>query len=201
MTIYELEGRGLLLHSVVALDEARMRELEALGEPRVMIVPSGLHRLDAGVYKERYPRLLVLCPARARARVEKVVRVDGACEERLDEPGVGIVRAAGLKPLELVYELDIGERGKALVVNDAMFNVRGHWPGLSGFVFRYLTKSTGFFGVTGLSKLVLMADTAAFAAWLREQSQRSDLGAIIVSHGDPITERCSERLREAAERL
>jgi len=40
-----------------------MKELEALGKPRYCIVPNSHHRLDGGVYKVRYPEMMLLWSA------------------------------------------------------------------------------------------------------------------------------------------
>src|SRR5258706_9731519 len=65
MTIVKLASGGLVIHNGIALEEDAMKEIEAFGTPEVLIVPNGFHRLDAKVYKDRYPKLKVLCPAGA----------------------------------------------------------------------------------------------------------------------------------------
>lgn len=74
------EERHLLLHSVIALTEEVMRnkgvmmyqylthneqlqgmkELDSLGKVKYILVPSPFHRLDALVYKQRYPEAKVI---------------------------------------------------------------------------------------------------------------------------------------------
>ena len=53
-----------------------MKEIEAFGTPSVLVVPNGFHRLDAKVFKDRYPAMRVYCPAGDRKKVEQVVKVD-----------------------------------------------------------------------------------------------------------------------------
>src|ERR1041384_609511 len=77
MTVVRRGDGSLLLHSPIALDEARQAELEALGPIVALVAPTGGHRLDAPAYKARYPRALVFCPPQAKPRVEEVVKVDG----------------------------------------------------------------------------------------------------------------------------
>lgn len=200
MVIYQMADGGLWLHSPVCLDEATQARVEALGPPRVILVPSAFHRLDAPRYKLRYPEARVLCPQAATAAVSQKVAVDGAA----DEPsaiGGGVIAHAppGIKPGELAYELDLGPgHGPALVFNDMLMNL-GRVPGLDGLLFR-LVGSTGFFGMTGIGRLLMLRDRRAFAGWLRQMAER-DPAVVAVSHGAPITERCGERLREAAARL
>src|SRR2546422_2881860 len=75
MVLYRLAGSGLLVHSAVALDAAGIAQLESLGRPEVLVVPNRMHRIDAGLYKRRYPGMRVVCPAAARSIVEEVVAV------------------------------------------------------------------------------------------------------------------------------
>src|SRR5437773_1168133 len=76
MTIVRLADRRLVVYSAIALDEAEMRAIESFGTPAYLIVPNDIHRMDAKIWKDRYPELKVIAPAAARAKVEKVVRVD-----------------------------------------------------------------------------------------------------------------------------
>ncbi|NJL78518.1 MAG: hypothetical protein HC917_06090, partial [Richelia sp. SM2_1_7] len=89
MVLYKLGDASLLIHSAIALNESEMANLESLGTPKILVVPNRIHRLDAGVYKKRYPKLIVVCPAAAKPYVEQTVAVDGIAEEIL--PTYGIV--------------------------------------------------------------------------------------------------------------
>jgi hypothetical protein len=76
MTVVRLNGRRLVIYSAIALDPAGMARLESFGQPAFLIVPSDLHRLDARIYKDRYPAMKVVAPQGARKKVEEVVPVD-----------------------------------------------------------------------------------------------------------------------------
>ncbi|MBI2374388.1 MAG: hypothetical protein HYV07_10375 [Deltaproteobacteria bacterium] len=200
MVIHRLPTGSLFLHSVVAMHEEGMRALEAIGPPGVIVVPSASHRLDAPFYKERYPNAVLLCPEASRARVAEKVPVDGTCEERLEDLGVRVYRARGLKPVELVYGLDIGKTPQtALVFNDALFHLE-HQPGLAGMVLRGIG-STGFFGMSRLARFSLLESASELADWLREMSHDDGLRCVTVSHGAPLVEDVGARLRDAAERI
>jgi hypothetical protein len=199
MVVHQLDDGGLVLHSVVALDEAGMTKLESLGRPRVMIVPSGYHRLDAAVYKERYPDIEVVAPASARAKVEQKVRVDATAEERLPAFGWHCHAPTGLRQTELIFEIAAGAT-RALVVNDVLFNIPNHLPGFGGWLLKVLG-STGRFGVTPIGRVAVLKDKSAFKQWLLATAARGDVGLLTVSHGDPVTSDVCARLREAAERL
>lgn len=197
MAVHRMADGGLWLHSVIALEASQQEALEALGPVAWIVVPSGMHRLDAAVYAERYPEAQVVCPAAARAKVEQVVTVHGHAEDVLPGQGVGCLSPRGLKPDELVYELPV-DGGVALVFCDALFNV-GDLPGCSGTILRWMG-SSGFFGTTRIGRMFL-SDTAAWKGWLEEQGRRDDLKAIHMAHGTPITTDCARHMREAAARL
>src|ERR1041385_7521020 len=77
MTLVKLASGGLMIHNAIALEEDLMKEIEAFGTPEILVVPNGFHRLDAKVFKQRYPNARVLAPARGGKKVAQVVPVDG----------------------------------------------------------------------------------------------------------------------------
>ena len=56
MVVYRLNDGRLILHSLVALSEAGMKQLEALGRPSIMVIPHGYDGMDASWYLDRYPQ-------------------------------------------------------------------------------------------------------------------------------------------------
>ena len=198
MVVYRLRTGELLLHSAVALDESGMRALEALGRPAYLVVPHGGHRQDARFYLRRYPRLKVLAPAAARAKVEEKVAIDGTVEDVL--PGLGItpIRLDGLKAAysEQALEVDI-DGGKALIVNDVIagdgFN--------TNFVLRLLGTPGGRLGIARAVRWVGFENAAAVKASLQRLAARPDLKLLTLSHGSPVRERVADGIRAAAAQL
>jgi hypothetical protein len=209
MVVYRFADSSLLIHSAIALNQQGMAELESLGTPRILIVPNRIHRLDAGVYKQRYPKLVVVCPATAKPYVEQVVAVDGIAEEVLPAYGIICHIPDGIREQELVYELPLAT-GKALVFTDILFNLnkqylQQHLP-TAEFLLQWLGASligsSGFFGITGLGKRFFLTDRHAYRQWLEALADAiTDLQVISVAHGSPIVTDCNSRLREAAARL
>src|SRR5690349_8015501 len=76
MTVVGLSRNRSAVFSAIPLEEADMRRVEKLGKPTFLIVPNAHHRLDAGAWKTRYPKLKVLCPPGARKTVAEAVAVD-----------------------------------------------------------------------------------------------------------------------------
>lgn len=209
MVLYKLADSSLLIHSAIALNEPGMTRLESLGAPKILVVPNRIHRLDVGIYKQRYPQLIVVCPAAAKPYVEQAVVVDGIVEEILPTYGIICHEPAGIRPQEFVYELPL-PNGKALVFTDILFNLnksylQNHLP-TGEFLLQWLGASaigsSGFFGITGLGRRFFMKDRNAYRQWLEALADRiPDLQVISVAHGSPIVAHCNQRLREAAARL
>ena len=195
MTLWRMDDGGLWVHSAIACDEPTVAQIEALGPPRVLVVPSGMHRLDAAVWKARWPALRVVCPEGSRAKVTEVLPVDAP---DTDVAGVLAHPIPGLKDVEHAYALDAGAGG-ALVFCDALFNVP-HQPGFGGFVLK-LIGSTGFFGLTRIGRFALLQDATAYAAWLRARADDPDLALVCLSHGSAVLADPAVKLREAADRL
>lgn len=98
MQALQLATGGVLVYSGTCLSGAALDALDALvgrtadfrrsvwftlaqGPVELIVVPNGMHRMDAARYRERYPTARVVCPAAARARVSEVVTVDATYEE------------------------------------------------------------------------------------------------------------------------
>ena len=110
MTVVRLASGGTAIWSAVALNEPEMARIEAMGTPALLIVPSDGHRLDAKIWKQRYPDLRVVAPPGAKAAVEEAVPVD-ATDDALGDPAVRFMTMPGTGEHEaaLVIERDGGD--------------------------------------------------------------------------------------------
>jgi hypothetical protein len=184
MTVVRLARKRTAIWSAIALPGPQMQRIEALGTLAFLIVPNGHHRLDAKIWKARYPKLKVVAPPGARKDVEEVVPVDDTGGS-FGDANVEFIVAAGTEERESAL-LVSRESGTTLIVNDIIGNVR-HPHGLGA---KLMARLFGF-GVHGpriprpiASKLI--ADKAALARQLREWAAIPDLKRIVVSHGDVI---------------
>ncbi len=203
MSVWKLPDGGLLVHSAICLDEARMATLEALGEVRFILVPNEGHRIDVKRWKKRYPKASVIAPKNARAKIEQVVAVDATCEETLPALGIRIHSPDGMKDgYELVYEVDLAGGGKALIVNDVLVGPHPHPPtGFGGMMSKLLGPPGGLFGQARIVRTFFGKDRAAFRGFVQRLAEIPDLRAIVTSHGGPITEDPARELSAALPRL
>lgn len=199
MAVARRADGSLVVHNAVALAEEQMAEIDAWGRVAVIVVPNGFHRLDAKVFHDRYPTARVVCPAGARGKVAQVVDVAGTYGE---EPADGVVELQdldGTKQREgalIVRDAD----GTSLVLNDAVFNMP-HVPGVTGFVLRRVTGSTGGPRVSRIMRALVISDKTAFRAHLERLADLPELKRIIVSHHETIEQDPAGTLRAVAATL
>lgn len=201
MTVVRLEDGGLLVHNAVALAEDLMAEIERWGEPAHLVVPSGLHRLDAHAWKTRYPKSRVWCPAGARSRVEQVVAVDGPYEYMPRSEVLSVEYLDGLRERasEGVFTVAGPDGQGTLIFNDALFN-HPHVEGFHGAMLRWMGSSGGP-RVTPLFRAVGVADKARLAAQLRHRGSARELAHLVPGHGEVVSLDAPGVLREVADRL
>jgi|ERR1051326_3437018 hypothetical protein len=198
MTVVKLRDGRLVIFSAIALDEDEMHSLEDFGEPAFLIVPSAHHRLDAKIWKDRYPEIQVITPAGAREKVEKIVHVDNT-QGDFGDPNVTLVDVSGTGKREAALEITRAS-GMTLVLNDVVGNMR-NVSGFGGWFLRMM----GFAGdephVPLPVKLSMVSDKAALAAQLRHWADLRDLKRIIVSHGSEIDDKPRKVLWDLAASL
>ena len=187
MTAVKLSDGRVVIHGAACLEEPAMKELEAWGEPSVMVVPNGFHRLDAHAWKVRYPTIQVLCPADADAAVRKVVAVDGHYDAFPRDAKVTLTPLAGMsrRVPEGVLSAVAPDGRAAHVFNDALFN-HPHVPGFTGWVIKTMG-STGGPRITGLMSVVGVSDRKALNEHYRQLASTPGLAFALPGHGDVIS--------------
>lgn len=191
MTLVKLDSGGLLVHNAVALEAELMKEIEAFGAPEILVVPNGFHRLDAKVFKERYPTVKVLCPAGARKKVAQVVAVDGTFDDGPRDGSARLFHLDGAKQHEGVLEVK-SPSGITLVFNDAVNNLKK-----IGGMFGVMLSPTGRPAVPRIFRWFFVKDRAAFIAGIEKLASTPDLKRVIVSHGAMMTDQPAADLRMA----
>jgi len=190
MTLVKLSSGGLLVHNAIALEEDQMKEIEAFGPPEILVVPNGFHRLDAKVFKQRYPGVRVLCPAGARKKVAQVVAVDGTYDDGPNEDGVRLRHLDGAKQHEGIVVVK-SPGGTTVVFNDFVNNL----PKLGGMM-GFMLAPTGRPSVPRIFRWFFVKDRAKLSAQIEGLAATPDLRRVIVSHGHMLTNP-AEELRTA----
>jgi len=195
MLVVRLADGRLVIHNGIALDDGEMKELEAWGTPAFLVVPSGAHRMDAKIFKKRYPEIRVVGPVGAKKKIEEVVKVD-ATEVDFGDANVRYELVAGTGEREGVLAVR-SNGGTTLVFTDALMNMQ-RLSGFGGFVMGLI----GFTGpkpkVSGPARLAIVKDKKALRADLEKRAATANLVRIEVGHGNAITSEPAAALRDAA---
>jgi hypothetical protein len=198
MTVVRLADGRLVIYSAIALNPDEMEQLEALGTPAFLIVPCERHRLDAPVWKDRYPAIRVIAPPGAADKVSEVVTVDASSAD-FGDPNVQWVEVAGTLGHEAALEVTTTS-GVTLIVNEIIGDIHGE-TGLKGWLLRLM----GFAGdephVPAGPKLQFAKGKAELAAQMRRWAELPRLERIVVSHGDIIESEPREVLLNLAKEL
>jgi hypothetical protein len=197
MTVVRRHDGSLLLHSPIALDDARRQELEALGPIAVLVVPNAGHRLDAPAYKARYPSAVVFCPRGGRPKIAEVVAVDGTYDDYADD---GVLRFETLEGVAAAEGAMIvrSEDGVTIVLNDVVMNMDTKKDAL-GYLFTTVMGSAPGPRVSRLVRLLFVKDQPALRRHLERLSTMPRLQRLIVAHEKLATgPAAAAALREAA---
>ena len=198
MTIARLSGKRLVVFSAIALDESSMRVLATYGKPAFLVVPSDKHRLDAKIWKDRYPDMLVIAPLGARRKVEKVVHVD-AFLPQFDDPAVEFITVPGTAGHEAALLIH-SPNGSTLVLNDLVGNIR-KTSGFGGWFLRMMKFAGDEPQIPRPVQWTLIRDRPALRAQFLRWAALPTLRRILVSHGEPIDVEPAEALRDFAQSL
>ena len=183
MTVVGLPQNRTLIWSAIALDEAEMKKIEALGQPEYLVVPGMSHRMDAKIWKMRYPDLHVIAPAGARDAVEKVVPVDATWSD-FGDSSVTFESVPGTSEREAA--LIIHRNGTTLVVNDLISHVRHPYSLGAELAAPLLHYGVKVPEVSRTAKWFCITNPTELAEWFTAQAELPDLRRIVISHGDMI---------------
>ena len=198
MTIVQLQNGGIVIYSAIALDQSEMQQIEALGRPHYLIVPGDAHRLDAKIFKQRYPDIRVIAPEGARARVEKAVPVDATTAD-FHDPAITLQAVGGTAGHEAAL-LVRRASGTTLILNDLIGNLRRK-GGVEGWLLHLLGFGSHDPQIATAAKLLMIQSKAQLREQLLRWADTLPLKRILVSHGEPIETNAVGVLRELADSL
>jgi hypothetical protein len=195
MTIARRADGKLVIHNAIALGDAEMKQIEAWGEPAYMIVPNGFHRMDSVIYKQRYPKLDVLCPQAARKKVSELVPVAGHLEEMPRDAKVELFHLRGMKQREGALRIKSGSTA-SVVFNDTLLNLAP-----TGGVAGFFMAPTGTLSVPRFSSWMMLKSAAELKEHLNELARTPGLTHVVPGHGDVVATEPGAQLQQAAARL
>jgi len=183
MTVFLLASGEVAVHSAIAMDEAGMASLQAIGRPSWILVPNRLHASDAGFYADRYPSARVLVPAAARGKLfEKLRRIDGSIDEDWPEALRGELAVVPLRGTRIGEVAFVHGPSRTLVLTDAVFNYAGYDLPRLARLFMRANRAYDRFGPSRIFTSFGVEDRAAFNASI-DALLEHDFDRVIMSHG------------------
>ena len=193
MTLARYRDGRLLIHSAIALEEEQMRELEGFGRPEILVVPNGFHRLDAKVFKERYPAVRVFAPSGDAKKVGQVVKVEpGPTPTRRKDDDVQDRPPRRRQGASRASSRVTSPGGTTLVLNDVVNNLPS-----TGGVMGFMLSPTGRVSVPRIFRWFFVKDRGAFFGCIERLAATPKLARVIVSHGRMLVDAPGEALRSA----
>lgn len=192
--VVRLSDGRVMIHSPLAIDDARARAIEAIGEPSLLVAPSCVHFLFLKKAMDRWPSARVL----GAPGLEKKVR--GLAFEPLPQSGAPEVLAGDLAVRRVEGFPYIGEhvffheKTRTLVCTDLVFNIHeARGLGLPIFLrlvgaWKKLAQSR-FWRFLARDRAAAAASVADVLAWPFER--------IVMAHGDVVEADGRDRLASA----
>jgi len=197
MTVIALAGGKAAIWSAIALAEAEMARIEALGEPAALIVPGAGHRLDIRIWKQRYPAISVVCAPGARKAVADVIAVDDTTRGAIGDPAVRFEVVPGVDQSEAALFVR-RPQATTLLLNDLIGNVQ-HPHGIGAWIMARLMRYGAHGPVLSRPGQHYVKDLAALADALRGWADEPGLVRVVVSHGDIVSRNAPAVLRAIAD--
>jgi hypothetical protein len=198
MTVVRLRDRSSIIYSAIALGDVEMKQIETFGTPRYLIVPGDAHRIDAKIFKQRYPGLRVVTPPGALNRVTKAIPVD-AIRVDFADPDVTWQVIAGTGEHEAAL-LVRRASGTTLILSDLISNLRRK-GGFEGWVLHIMGFGDDDPQIPTAERALMVDNKTRLRRQFLEWAANRDLKRIVMSHGAPIDARPAQVLRDLAETL
>jgi hypothetical protein len=195
MTMARMRDGRVMIVNGIALEEPAMQELEAWGEPSVLVVPNAFHRQDARIWKQRYPKMTVVGPPKGKKRIEQVVHVDVLTTE--GPPGDDTVRIVPMDGCTADTLVEVtSDDGKTLVFCDVILNVKAR-----NVMMEMMLGPTGRVSVPRAMRWFGISDKKAFAAHVERMASIPELRRVLFGHGASVKQGAPEELRRVVAQL
>jgi hypothetical protein len=194
MTVVQLKGGELVLHSPIALTPERQAAVEALGTVAHLFAPNLFHHRWIGEWASAYPSARLHVPKELpRKRPDlRAARVGTSEPEPAFSGVIDVEPVAGcrLNEMALLYRPE-----RVLVLADLVHNVgrpSGAWT-------KFYTQAMGFYDRVALSRMIRWTAFSNRSA-ARDSVDRLlawDFERIIVGHGAPVVVNAKDVLASA----
>ncbi len=193
MTVVRLEGGGLLLHSVVPIDDALAHALAALGQVEHIVAPNLHHHTHLAPAIERYPTATVWgAPGLAGKRPD--IRFNAVLGES-DPPWRHELEPLPIEGIPFANEtVFFHSSSGTAIVTDLVFNIHQ----TRGWITPWVLRMAGTYRRFALSRLLRSSIKDERAASKSvERLLAWPIERVVMAHGHVVDEDAKARLAEA----
>lgn len=195
MTIIRIEGKKLIVHSAIALEEAELAWLKGLGELVAIVAPNTFHCSEAAWMKEKFPAAELYVPAEKLKEFERF----SAKDVNQDFPLVAEFVCVPMKGSKMQEAAFIHLPSRTLILCDLAFHMGEVFTGI-GKIFAKWNRIHGRFGPSKLTKVLFTSNRDALLASY-EKLLAFDFDRVVVNHGEVLESGGKERLKKAVEEI
>lgn len=183
MTVLQLPGSRLLLHSPLPLTEALRKEVEALGTVAHLYAPNTYHHMWIGEWARAFPHALLHAPSSLGPK-RPDLRIDRAHDKEPCGDFEGMLDEVPIAGFLLEESVLVHHASKTLVVADLVHNIGrpNHWW------TAFYSKSMGFYDRVAISRAIrwtAFTDRAAAGESIGRLAA-CEFDRLLVGHGAPI---------------
>ncbi len=193
MTVVRLSGGGLLLHSVVPIDDTLAAALAELGPVEHIVAPNLLHHTHLGPAIERYPQATVW-GALGLAKKRRDLRLDAVLGESSPpwQDGLGPIAIEGIPwTNETVF---FHRATKTVLVTDLVFNIHE----TQGWITPWVLRLAGAYRRFAQSRLLRSSIKDARAASDSVDRMLAwPIERVVMAHGRIVDEGAKQQLMDA----
>lgn len=203
MTVVQLEGGDLWVHSPTALTAELRQELDQLGRIGFIVGPNNGHNTWLLEWQTAFPdaELYVSAGIPERVKIQNYTVLDTSQEniwqQDLDREYMNGARIFD----EWVF---LHRKTKSLILTDLIQNHSDERPGgWAGFMTRFVLEPIGFKGICLAPPFrfgFMIRDKAGFAAFIKK-IQSWDFNRIVVTHGDIIEADAQQVFKDLTDRF
>jgi len=195
MTVIRFNNDNLLLHSPIPISGELIKQIDALGQVKILMAPNLMHTLFINDWKQHYSEATLVAPKHIKKVHFDLCLEDftkNRCENFEFPPELHLHFIAGMKGLH-EYAL-FHSTSNTLILTDLAFNIR-RVKGIWSNIFFRLYGAYGKFGPTHLIKAIIKNKTQ-FSQSI-DVILSNDFDKIVVSHGDVVTENGKAEFKQA----
>jgi hypothetical protein len=194
MAMARMNDGRVVINNAIALDDASMKDLEAWGEPAVLLVPNAFHKQDALIWKKRYPKMTVVAPPKGQKKIAKLVAVDKLTHEAPTDDRVRVSSMDG-NPSDTLLEVK-SDDGTTIVFCDQILNLEK-----KGGAIGFALSPTGRVSVPRVTRWLGIKDRKAFTQHVERLAGTPDLKRLMFGHGSGVRENAAAELRGVVDQM